>query len=987
MTAARAMMCLTAVLASHGSASALNPALEISQYAHTTWKVGESFLDSRVLSIAQTPDGYLWLGTETGLLRFDGVRTVAWQPAAAGQLSGAEVLRLLVAADGRLWIGTSRGLASWKDERVVVYPELAGHIVAALAEGSGGTVWAGSITVPNARLCAIGGTVQCHGEDGRFGNGVFSLFEERGTLWVRAATGLWQWIPGQAARRVTPASDISHMLRLNDDTLLAATQGGVRQMTADGPRPYPIPGVDRLVGVSRLLVDRDRGLWIGTTTRGLVHASRGQADLFTRADGLSGDWVHALFEDREGNVWVATNRGLDRFRELAVATWSQKQGLASEGAYAVLPARDGRVWVASPDGLTRWTAGRATVYQTGEGLPDNRIGTLFEDSAGRILAATLGGIAAFDGNRFVPIRSLPTRIVYNIVEPRAGELWINDQDQGLIHAIGDKVVRRISWPALGRDDHANALVVDPVRNGLWAGFFKGGVAFLSDGVVRSTFGAAEGLGAGRVAHLRLDQEGAVWAATASGLSRIKDRSVTTLSPANGLPCADVHWTIPDADGSLWLLLQCGLARIRSDELAAWVSDPSRRISSTVFNSSDGLKHQATPIGFGPPAALLPDGRLWFTTPEGVGVVDPRQLPFNAQPPPVQIEQIVADRESYATGPITTGLVRLPARVRDVQIDYTALSLVAPHRLQFRYRLEGYDRDWQDAGTRRQAFYSRLGPGQYRFQVIAANNSGVWNDTGAAVELTIPPAYYQTTWFLALAIGAAAALVWSTHRIRLRVVEKHQGEISALNERLMKAQEQERIRIAGELHDGVMQEMLAATMLLGSAKRRVDAQSEAHATIDKVQEKLVRAGTEIRQLSHDLHPPALQDAGLPDALRLHCEQFSASCGIAIDCDADDSVHELSRGAALALFRIVQEALANAAKHSRATRIVVRLARAKGEVTLTVSDNGLGFDRGRLTTSGGLGLITMRERAGQLNGRFEFDSTPGRGTAITVVVPFR
>jgi signal transduction histidine kinase len=237
------------------------------------------------------------------------------------------------------------------------------------------------------------------------------------------------------------------------------------------------------------------------------------------------------------------------------------------------------------------------------------------------------------------------------------------------------------------------------------------------------------------------------------------------------------------------------------------------------------------------------------------------------------------------------------------------------------------------------------------------------------------------------VGTSLALVWAAHRVRLRIVEKHRQEISALNERLMKAQEQERIRIAGELHDGVMQEMLAATMMLGTAKRRIAEDSGATATIDKIQQKLIQVGTDIRQLSHDLHPPLLQDAGLPEAVRTYCEQFSASCGIPVVCDANDSARDLSRGAALALFRIVQEALGNAAKHASATRINVHLTRGDGVVSLAVSDDGVGIDRSRLGTSGGLGLIMMRERANQLSGKFDFESAPGRGTTIRVVIPFR
>jgi signal transduction histidine kinase len=354
---------------------------------------------------------------------------------------------------------------------------------------------------------------------------------------------------------------------------------------------------------------------------------------------------------------------------------------------------------------------------------------------------------------------------------------------------------------------------------------------------------------------------------------------------------------------------------------------------------------------------------------------------------VHVEQITADRTAYDLSSQTSGGLRLPPLTRDLQIDYAALSLVAPEKIQFRYRLENHDRDWQDVGNRRQAYYNNLPPGNYRFHVIAANNSGVWNEAGATVDFVIAPAYYQTTWFLALSVAVVAGLAWGGHRVRVRMIEKHKGEISALNERLMKAQEQERIRIAGELHDGVMQEMLAVNLMLGTARRRIADDSPAKATIDKVQEKLIRVGTDIRQLSHDLHPPMLQDAGLPEAVRAYCEQFSSTAGIPVSCDADERASDLSRGAALALFRILQEALGNAAKHAAARRITVRLRRTDAEVSLEISDDGAGFDRSRVGGPGGLGLITMRERAGQLNGTFGVDSAPGRGTTISVVIPFR
>ena len=982
---ARAIGCLAILLWCDSRAAALNPALTVSQYSHAAWRIRDGAFSSQISSIAQTPDGYLWLGTEAGLLRFDGVRAVPWQPREGGSLPSTNISKLLVTHDGRLWIGTSAGLASLKDGRLVTYAQLAGAPVVSLAEDSKRTVWAGTIEVPHGRLCAMRATVECVAQDGRFGVGVFSLLDDAGTLWVGAASGLWRLTSSDPTRHAA-ARSVLQVLKLRTGRMLVVASDGLRQLVGDQLQAYPIRGVERPLRPFRLLADRDGAIWIGTSA-GLGHVSDGEADLFARSDGLSGDIVRDLFEDREGNLWVATNEGLDRFRELAVTTLPRAKGLATDMTSSILRARDESVWIGTADGLTRWKDGRTTIYRTREGLPDNRVGTMFEDSGGRLFVATLGGLAVFDGAGFAPLRSAATRVVYGVVEERPGEFWISDQERGLIHLVGDSVVTRIPWSGLGRADHATAIVADRKREGLWLGFYNGGVIFVRDGKSRASFGTAEGLGGGRVAQLQFDPQGALWAATAGGLSRISDATVKTLTIGNGLPCDAVHWTILDVDRSLWLSMPCGLARISAAELTAWTADPNRPVKIELLDGSDGVRSTSTPIGFSPAAIRGRDGRLWFTSAPGVSVVDPRHLPFNTLSPAVHIEEIVADRKTYPATAESSATLRLPPLVRDLQIDYTALSLVAPEKVRFRYKLEGQDPEWQDVGTRRQAFYNDLRPGHYRFRVTASNNSGVWNEAGAFVDFSVTPAYYQTTWFLTLSAASVIAFVWAAHRVRLGIVERHQREITALNERLMGAQEQERIRIAGELHDGVMQQMLAVTMMLGTAKRKIVGESEAKATIDKVQDKLTEVGSEIRQLSHDLHPPMLQEAGLPQALQTYCDEFSSTCGIPVSCEADARAHELSRGAALALFRIVQEALGNAAKHAAARRINVRLRRSDGFVSLEVSDDGVGFDRALLGSSAGLGLITMRERAGQLNGTFEVESASGRGTTISVTIPFR
>src|ERR1700683_1813428 len=323
-------------------AVALNPSLDINQYAHTAWTIREGFFKGVIYAIAQTPDGYLWLGTEFGLLRFDGVRPTPWEPPAGERLPATYIRRMLVARDGRLWIGTNEGLASWKDGKLTHYPELAGQFVQGLLEDRQGVIWVGVSATPNGRLCAIQrGRVKCYGEDGSFGGGVLSLYEDnRGNLWAGADTGLWRWKPGPPKLYSMPETQLHALIEGDNGALLIAMRGGIRQLVDGKTEAYPLPGAGRQFP-NHLLRDRNGGLWIGTACRVLRHVHQGKTDLFARSDGLSGDFVTALFEDREGNIWVATSDGLDRFRDFTVPTISVKQGLSNATVGSVLAAKDG----------------------------------------------------------------------------------------------------------------------------------------------------------------------------------------------------------------------------------------------------------------------------------------------------------------------------------------------------------------------------------------------------------------------------------------------------------------------------------------------------------------------------------------------------------------------------------------------------------------------------------------------------------------------
>ncbi len=609
---------------------ALDPSLEVSQYGRTTWRARNGFSLGNIYAIAQTPDGYLWFGTELGLVRFDGVRSSPWQPPAGQQLPDKNINALLVTRDGTLWIGTFAGLVTWSGGMLTPRPEqdLAKEFVSSLFEDSEGTVWAASLANPTGRLCAIrrSGT-QCYGEDNAFGSAVWAFNEDSsGTLWAAAESGLWRIKPGPLKRYPT-STELIGLSKTDEARLLIAIHGaGLLQLVGDKLESYPVRGSinskiflkDRDVNANRVLRDRDGGLWIGTVERGLIHVHNGRTDVFTKADGLSGDVVLSLFEDREGNIWVSTTGGLDRFRELPVATVSVKQGLSSDATQAVLAATDGSVWVGSHEGLTLLQNGKATIFGKASGLPDDQPESLFQDNTGRIWLSTRDGLAYFKDGRFIATAAMRSGKVHYMSGDKAGNLWFS-ADKALLHLREGHLVEQISWKALGRRQ-PGVLLSDSEQGGVWLGFWvDGGVSYFKDGQLRVSYTTADGLGQGPVPDLRLDPDGALWAGTENGgLSRIKDGRIATLTTRNGLPCNIINGTMEDDDRSLWLYTACGLVRIRRTELDAWIADPKRKIEMTVWDAADGVRLRSSAASeYGPRVAKSTDGKLWFVTGEGI----------------------------------------------------------------------------------------------------------------------------------------------------------------------------------------------------------------------------------------------------------------------------------------------------------------------------------------------------------------------------------
>ncbi len=754
------------VLAWCACACALDQSLDVSQYGHTAWKIRDGFTQGAINAIAQTPDGYLWLGTELGLVRFDGIRAVPWHPPAGQQLPTVHITSLLVARDGTLWIGTQKGIASWKDSRLTTYPQLQGLIITRVLEDRQNTVWvAGSSLPPPGKLCAFrDGSFQCYGEDGSLGIGVSDLYEDRqGTLWAGALNGFWRWKPGTPKFFRVPEAGRGCCQFAEDEegTLLIGNQSGVQRLVDGKLEPYAPASPAGPFWAYRILRDRDGALWIVSISNGLIHLHQGKLDSFSQADGLSGNVVQDFFEDREGNIWVATLDGLDRFRPYVVPTITSKQGLLNGTVFSVLAGNDGSVWIGGSAGLDKWERGQIAAFggrksagkSNGSVNGFSAVDSLLQGSSGRIWIANFSQLAYLEDGRFVPLGDVPGGFVHSIAEVPSGHLWIANQNLGLFHLFDGRVVEKIPWTKLGHKDHAFVMEADPSQKGLWLGFWQGGLVYFANGQIEKTYSASDGLGTGRVNNIRFGPRGTLWVATEGGLSRIADGHIATLTSKNGLPCDTVHWSIEDDAHSIWLYMPCGLVRIAKSELDAWAANPTRVVHTTVFDATDGVRGHAFASVYSPPVTKTSDGKIWFTVWDGVSVLDPHHFAFNKLPPPVHIEQVAADDKTYD---VTSGL-RLPPHVRYLTIDYTALSLVAPEKVRFRYKLEGEDKDWREVVNDRQVQYTNLPPKHYRFRVIAANNSGVWNEQGAALDFVIPPAWYQTNWFRALCVAAFLTL--------------------------------------------------------------------------------------------------------------------------------------------------------------------------------------------------------------------------------------
>ncbi len=950
--------------------------------------------------VMQTTDGYIWIATNSGLLRFDGVKFSSWSPPAGQSLRSQGISVLLGTQDGSLWIGTYSGLSRYKDGNLFNYAidSLAG--ITEILEDHSRTIWVtrDNLAPGEPSLCqVVGPNLNCFGT--KQGNPAFysnGLAEDgAGDLWFgchmvcRMKAGSFSYfMRDQSVRQagdgvIAIATGPSQSVWVSLDGV--GPRAGVRQFVNGEFVSYVVPGFDgATVRSHALLVDRHQTLWIGTDSQGLYRVRDGVANHYGHLDGLSGDLVHSIYEDKEGNLWVTTDKGMDLFRDTPLVSFTSSEGLVGTTVKSVLAASDGSVWVGAQGALNVIRAGTISAIVPGHGLPGHDVSALFQDSSGRLWLGLDDTITTYKDGRFTDIhrpdgsRLGMVGITKSITADNEGYIWAlaylrNRHRVSLLRFKGNQLEETIDAVKLIQHTYYLATNRD---GGIWIGTHDGKLVHYSRG--DSNPDPSMDAGSAATRGLFVDSDNSVWAATVEGVYHWKDGHLSVLDSRSGLPCPSVFSVIKDDEGSLWLYARCGLLKILAADLAKWLRDPNSHVPLIRFDHTDGVFPAYPDDNTQPTATKSSDGRLWFNG-QFVQMIDPKRTYANPVVPPVRIEEIIADERDY---PLGTD-IKLPALIRNIEIRYTALSFVLPQKVQFRYKLEGRDAGWQDAGTRRQAFYSDLRPGRYRFRVVACNNDGVWNETGAALNFSVARAWYQTHWFDALYSAAFLLILWAIYWLRLR-------RVTRTFNMTLEARVNERTRIARELHDTLLQSFQGVLLRFRTAHTLLPTRpKEAEHMLESAIEQGRAAILEGRDAVQGLRSSSAETEDFGEALRALAEELASNpdnaSPVALTLNIEGTPRALLPLARDEIYRIASEALRNAYQHAEASRIEVLLDYGTACFEIRVRDNGKGVVAGFTTDKGyrgHYGLPGMRERAEEIGGTFSLRSAPGSGTELQV-----
>lgn len=903
------------------------------QYRFDQWTADNGLPQNSVRDILQTHDGYLWMTTFDGLVRFDGVRFTVFNKSNSPGIAGNRFVYIFEDRFGDLWTTfETGGLVRRRQGHFMTYTRTEG------------------LPIDDPLYLS--------------GDGDGNLIISYGARHFRWWEGRFQ--PADDYR--PPAIQLPEGWRAKVFSNPALVEGKRTQSQA----------------VSR---DAAGGLW-------LTDLDSMQSRLLSPHPPEGLDSLVGVYADNEGNYWFITSySGLFRARKQTVTAYAKAQGLNVKEVYPLLEARDGSIWIGTlGDGLFRLKDGVFTNYLSG-----GYVTSLYEDRAGQLW---INGSLRMAQGRIVPElwgKSLPDNSLqhsWTMCEDRAGSYWIGATG-GVARFLDGAMTYFTTKDGLAGND--TKVIINDTAGGLWIGSY-GGLTHYKNGKF-AAWTEKDGLPGNTVRALKQDGDGSLWIGTYdSGLGRFKDGRFTRYTTKDGLFDNGVFQILEDDYGWFWMSCNRGIYRVRKQELNDFAGGRVKTITCLAYNKGDGMPSAECNGGRWPAGFKARDGKLWFPTMDGVAVIDPANTRTNTRPPAVVIEDVRIENQSLPVESLYSAIsafagpqsaIRIRPGQENFEVQYTALSFINSENLRFRYKLEGLDHDWVEAGTRRTAYFSHVQPGDYSFKVIAANSDGVWNTEGQSLRVIVLPPFYRTWWFITLAAIGSAGLLWFAWRYRVAQFRRAQATQQAFSRQFIESQESERKRIAAELHDGLGQRLVViknlALIVLNSPSKNIEAREQ----VEEISAEASASIGEVKEISHNLRPYQLDRIGLTKAVEAIVRMARSASEIVFTAEIDDIDSVFPKDLEINFYRVVQEGVNNILKHSQATEASVTIRRDPDGLRMTIRDNGKGFTPGAAEldlSRGGFGLIGITERAQLLGGKPVIHSAPGQGTIISIKVFF-
>ena len=965
------------------------------------WTTEEGLPQNTVTSIVQTRDGYLWLGTFGGLVRFDGVRFTTFNSADIPALRSNRIMSLYEDAGGTLWIGTETGdIARFQNGSFEIFASgdgITGNVVLSFLVDRRGDLWVGQ----TRGLSRFQGQQSGNREFFPSEQGVTSIVEDaNGDLWFSTSGNLLGWRGGNFITH--PISDSKSAIR--DNIIKADSSGGLWSVTGSGFGRIENGQFRQLLKnplsqtryISAIAADRQNNVWIGYYE---AIYKFNENELLEKYDvsALTTSGIRSMMFDREENLWIGTNSdGLIRLSPRRIKTLSTADGLPHDEIMTITEDFSGNgVWIGAV-GLTHWQNGQATVYKKENGLPANRITALRFSADGTLWIGTLGGLASLKNGQIsvYPESSSNPLPVKAIFEDRHGNLWLGRQSGGLqLFRSGDFRTYKKENGLVHNDVR---LITEDRAGNLWVGTVGGiskvkiacagnePICAAPESPEFTNFTMRDGLSNDFVREILEDADGTFWIGTyGGGVNRLREGKFTAVTTKDGLSDDFVSRILTDDRDKFWILGNRGIFSVSRQALNDFADGKLKAITCGNYGAADGLLSSEGNGGNSPAGWKMRDGRLWFPMIKGVAIIDPKTI--SSQPMPVLIEEATLDRRLLDT---KTKLVVSPGQ-ENLEIHYTGLSFAKPEQIRFRYKLEGLDENWTEAGTRRVAYFPHLPPGNYRFTVTAANSDAVWSESSATLEITVLAPFWRQWWFTGLVAVSLFGFIILIYQLRLSQLERRRAVQEEFSHRLINAHESERQRIAAELHDGLGQSLLVIKNRSLLGEMTANGADKSHEQFQNISQAATAAIEEVRQITSNLRPYHLNRLGLTQALEAMIETVAAATSIDFRTQIALLDETFSKDAEVIFYRIVQECVSNIVKHSSATKAKIEILRTESDILVKIADNGQGFDSAALNTAGlqtksGFGLIGVAERIRMLGGSYSIESAHGRGTIVTAKI---